>query len=610
MISDLEARIEELSAIHIGTPQQQIQSQAQEIKRLEQIIDNKDAELVEVYQINQLERRIRELEKSLETDAPSSQTATIEVRRDSHNSNQPPSLDLPWIKPKRTRSLRQRSGLQVGGQPSHPGVTLHAVAEPHHIIIHSINECSSCHRSLDSIEPTRFFRRQVFEIENGRVEVVEHRTPLIVYPGCGTVSRGKFPLAVSAPVQYGTSVLSRAFARTDSLTHLATHINLGRSAFDAIGILNQYKGILVRDGWFSYKQFEQCEHSLCNAHLLRNLVYIGEAEPIHKDWTDALARLLIEIKEAVEVARSNLQTEMESNVQTVFFDRYDKLIAKAEEAVRGSPSPKAGLTARNLLNRFIRNKTEVLRFMTDFRVPFDNNGAERDLRMLKLQQKIAGCFRTVEGVQAFCRVRSYLSSARKQSRELLGALEHALKGKPIVLLSDYSLEALTMRLITIALITFTFWSTQCAQSAKTVDPQSVSNEELTATSIIDAKKAREFSDNLAKAIIEDRYREIYSKMEKPFRDAIAEKDLPQTLEKLYAVYGKPSEVEYKMTDVGFEMRNDQKRPVHKNWYAVKTSKVEKGTYFLFIDIVPNGDFLTCSSFAIVNFPQGIPSQLK
>lgn len=510
LIGDLEARIEDLSALHVGKPQKQIQSQAQEIKRLEQTIANKDTELVEVYQINkQLERRIRELEKSLETEVPPSPTATVEVRRDSHNSNQPPSLDLPWIKPKRTRSLRQRSGLQVGGQPGHPGVTLHAVAEPHHIIIHSIEECSSCHRSLDSITPTRFFRRQVFEIENGRVEVVEHRTPLIICPDCGTVSRGKFPLAVSAPVQYGTSVLSRALylhlyqllpiartqeamkdlfgcaisqasiqraarvcstklirceqrikaairesavigadetgirlgganawvhiARTETLTHLATHTNRGRTAFDAIGILNQYKGILVRDGWFSYKQFEQCRHSLCNAHLLRNLVYIGEAEPIHKDWTEALARLLIEIKEAVEVARSNLQTELESSFQTVFFDRYDNLIVQAEEAVRGSPSPKAGLTARNILNRFIRNKTEVLRFMTDFRVPFDNNGAERDLRMLKLQQKIAGCFRTTTGVQAFCRVRSYLSSARKQNRSLLTALEHALKGKPVAL---------------------------------------------------------------------------------------------------------------------------------------------------------------------------------
>lgn len=220
-------------------------------------------------------------------------------------------------------------------------------------------------------------------------------------------------------------------ARTDTLTHLASHTNRGKAAFDAIGILNQFKGTLVRAGWFSYKQYGQCQHSLCNAHLLRNLVYIGEAEPPHKEWTDALAKLLIEIKDAVDAARNNLQFELESDLQKDFLDRYDRLTARAEEAVRGSPSPKAaGLTAHNLLNRFIRNKAEVLKFMTDFAVPFDNNGSERDLRMLKLQQKIAGCFRTIEGVQTFCRVRSYLSSARKQSRDLLTALEMAIKGKP------------------------------------------------------------------------------------------------------------------------------------------------------------------------------------
>lgn len=223
-------------------------------------------------------------------------------------------------------------------------------------------------------------------------------------------------------------------ARTDALTHLASHTHRGQAAFNAIGILNQFKGTLVRDGWFSYKWYQQCKHSLCNAHLLRDLTYIGEAEPMHKQWADALAKLLIEIKEVVEAARNDSQTQLEGERRENFLNRYDQLTAQAEEAVRGSPAQKsAGLTAGKLLNRFIKNKTEVLRFMTDFAVPFDNNGSERDLRMLKLQQKIAGCFRTTEGVATFCRVRSYLSSARKQGRSLLAALESALKGKLIAL---------------------------------------------------------------------------------------------------------------------------------------------------------------------------------
>jgi hypothetical protein len=130
----------------------------------------------------------------------------------------------------------------------------------------------------------------------------------------------------------------------------------------------------------------------------------------------------------------NSETGLASELDNDFLNRYDAPIAKGEEAVRGSPKQKSvGLTDANLLNRFIKNKTEVLRFMTDFAVPFDNNGSERDLRMLKLQQKIAGCFRTSEGVTTFCRVRSYLSSARKQGKSLLAAIERALNGKPVAL---------------------------------------------------------------------------------------------------------------------------------------------------------------------------------
>ncbi len=222
-------------------------------------------------------------------------------------------------------------------------------------------------------------------------------------------------------------------ARTETLTHLAPHSKRGKAAFEAIGILNQYKGTLVRDGWFSYKWYQQCKHSLCNAHLLRDLTYIGEAEPPHEGWTTELAKLLIEIKNKVEAANAASQTELENQLQKDFFSRYDALLTEAQ-TVRGSPEQKInGLSATKLLNRFIKNKTEVLRFMTDLKVPFDNNGSERDLRMLKLQQKIAGCFRTTEGVKTFCRVRSYLSSARKQGRSLLTALESALKGKPIAL---------------------------------------------------------------------------------------------------------------------------------------------------------------------------------
>jgi transposase len=218
------------------------------------------------------------------------------------------------------------------------------------------------------------------------------------------------------------------------LTHYAPHTRRGKAAFDAIGIINKFKGTLVRDCWFSYKWYGQCRHSLCNAHLLRDLTFISEAYPQQKSWTTDMAKLLIEIKDAVELARSHSQTHLDEALQTDFLKRYDAITVLAGESVRGSPVRKTNQpTPQSLLNRLIRKKTEVLRFMFDFSVPFDNNGSERDLRMLKLQQKISGCFRTFQGIITFCRVRSYLSSARKQRRSVLAAIEHALKGRPFVL---------------------------------------------------------------------------------------------------------------------------------------------------------------------------------
>jgi hypothetical protein len=146
---DLQAYIDDLPAIKVSEPERLILAQKTEIARHEQTIHNKDKELVEVYQLNhQLQRRIRELEKALEIEAPVARMVMTEVRRDSHNSNQPPSFDLPWIKPKRTRSLRKQSGLKVGGQIGHKGVTLRQVVKPHLIIIHQTDECRQCGRAV------------------------------------------------------------------------------------------------------------------------------------------------------------------------------------------------------------------------------------------------------------------------------------------------------------------------------------------------------------------------------------------------------------------------------------------------------------------------------
>ena len=507
LVNKLETEIEDLRVLHTSKPQRTITRLSKKVKRLENTLKDKSAQLLESEQLNsQLQSRIRELEKSIESDT------AVSIEKDSHNSSMPPSLDRPWKKPKRTRSLRKKSVLKVGGQAGHKGSTLHQVSSPNRVIIHSVKDCSHCNLSLSSIKPSSFQKRQIFEIENGNLSVFEHQIEVKHCPDCQKASKAKFPVSIKAPVQYGSSVLSilvylhtyqlipvartveimrdlfncpvsqatvqRAVrfcsdklirceqrikaairdssvigvdetgiringtnawvhvARTENLTHLATHTHRGKAAFQAIGIINKFKGTMVRDGWLSYQWLTQCEHSLCNAHLLRDLIYISEAEPKHKKWTTDLASLLMEIKAAIDEAHSQSKSKLQNSIQANFLKRYDKIVAFAKKAIRGSPKIKTtGVTAYKLCERLSRNKPEILKFMYDLSVPFDNNGSERDLRMLKLQQKIGGCFRTTKGANTFCRIRSYLSSARKQGRGLLTAVELALKGKPVALIS-------------------------------------------------------------------------------------------------------------------------------------------------------------------------------
>ncbi len=231
-------------------------------------------------------------------------------------------------------------------------------------------------------------------------------------------------------------------ARTDELTHYGFDDRRGKAAMDEIGILPQFTGTLVRDGFSSYQWYEQCRHSLCNVHLLRDLVFVAEVSPEQKVWTTPLSKLLLKMKDAVGEAKTDAKGEFGERMKNDFMRRYDKLVKKADRLnpppvrkLKGDAPPhKPPLqpTPRRLVNRLQRRRDEVLRFIADQSVPFDNNGSERDLRMVKLQQKISGCFRTADGARRFCRVRSYLSTARKQGYSLLCSLERVFNGKPLI----------------------------------------------------------------------------------------------------------------------------------------------------------------------------------
>lgn len=226
---------------------------------------------------------------------------------------------------------------------------------------------------------------------------------------------------------------------TPHLTHYAWDRNRGPAALEQIAILPSFGGRAVHDGYHSYQRY-QCAHALCNAHHLRELTFLEER--CDATWATQMKALLREIKQAVEQTKAAGHTALPPACQHAFEHRYQAILTQGfdQEATRPAlPRGKRGRPkqskAKNLLDRLSRQRHETLAFMTDFQVPFDNNLAERDLRMLKVQQKIAGCFRTPAGATAFCRIRSYVSTVRKQGHNVLTALKQVFAGDPIPVLT-------------------------------------------------------------------------------------------------------------------------------------------------------------------------------
>jgi hypothetical protein len=224
-------------------------------------------------------------------------------------------------------------------------------------------------------------------------------------------------------------------AGTDRLSLFSVHPKRGRQAMDAAGVLPGFGGVAVHHGWSSYGRYQQATHARGNAHHLRELAGVA-ALPGQRAWTTGMAALLIEAKWAVGRAVAAGADRLDPRRLDHYHARYQTII---DEGWRANPPPAATRPssgrqrrskAANLLARLDDHHEEVLRFTTDFRVPFDNNQAERDIRMAKLQQKISGGWRTLAGAQRFCRLRSYISTAHKQQVEVLPALRRVFEGDP------------------------------------------------------------------------------------------------------------------------------------------------------------------------------------
>jgi transposase len=448
------------------------------------------AENVQVIAENhQLRKQVEELSK---------QVHELEGRlaKDSHNSSKPPSTD--GYAKKRRRSLRESSGKKAGGQAGHQGRTLSLVETPDEIIALRPEKCAHCQASLQGIAASGMERRQVVDLPPISAQVTEYQAHDVRCPCCQQVTRGTFPDAVRASVQYGPMVKGIAVyllygqllpyartaellsdvcgcalspgtleafiaegasrlveteeqmkqalrsaevigtdetgirvqgvlhwlhtVRTETLTHYAYHRKRGKAATDEIGILPQFHGTMVHDGYSSYPQYTQCEHALCNAHHLRDLRFLHEQE--QQQWAGHLKDHLLLCHTTVEEARATGANSLPPEVLGHLTATYHQLIL-AGLAAQPPPLPMPKhrgrvkqTQAKNLLDRLKRDAPSVLLFMSDFRVPFTNNGAEQDLRMVKVQQKISGTFRSDAGPTAFCRIRGYFSTMAKQGHHL------------------------------------------------------------------------------------------------------------------------------------------------------------------------------------------------
>ena len=223
-------------------------------------------------------------------------------------------------------------------------------------------------------------------------------------------------------------------ARTEALTRYTVSARRGVEAMTAAGVLPALSPgtVLVHDFWAPYWNFT-VTHAVCGAHLLRELTAAAEVDGQH-GWAGAIDRLLCEINGTALAARDAGADQLAPELLAGYRHRYDSLIGAGWAANPDHSPGGRGKRRRpahvNLLDRLDGHRDEVLRFAADLRVPFTNNGSEQDVRPLKIRMKIAGCLRSMAGAEAFCRLRSYLSTARKQGQPAFAALRNLHEGSP------------------------------------------------------------------------------------------------------------------------------------------------------------------------------------
>jgi len=207
-------------------------------------------------------------------------------------------------------------------------------------------------------------------------------------------------------------------------THYFVHEKRGSKAIETNGILPSFKGTVIHDHWTPYFKYDDCTHALCNVHHLREFKGIIDFEK--QQWAKDMTELLLEAKTYSEETEYPLPLD---KVQE-FEQRYQKII---EEGYVANPLKdyQKNTDPVRLLNRLSKRQEEVLEFLYQVEVPFDNNLAERNVRMTKTKQKISGCFRTEKGAHCFAQIRGFISTCQKQGLNIIESIETILKGNKI-----------------------------------------------------------------------------------------------------------------------------------------------------------------------------------
>ena len=431
--------------------------------------------------------------------------AELEARlgMNSTNSSKPPSSD-GYKKPK-PKSLRKKSGRKPGGQKGHKGTTLRQVPNPDEVVQHEPQRCD-CGHDLRETPVQGVERRQVIELPEKLVRVIEHRICSKTCSQCGRMNRAVAPPHAPGPVQYGPRMLGFAvylrhvqflpyerlteifgkilgvgvckrtveraqmrvhealalFAQTvrtnlrearavhvdetgmrvesgrhwmhvistPLLTLYQAHPERGGKAIDEQGILPGFAGVLVHDCFSSYFCYGN-RHALCGAHLLRELQGVCENEK-HR-WAEEMFGLLEMMSQTDAASEGHVVSPEAAD----WFERvYEEILLRGQSELpppRKTPGTRGrakNAPSTNLHQRLGKYRDAVLRFLRDPDVPFTNNQAERDIRMVKLRQKISGCERTPMGAHIFARIRSYISTSRKQDQDLFQNIVNALLGDP------------------------------------------------------------------------------------------------------------------------------------------------------------------------------------